>query len=301
MQHPLQKAWVNVADEQDYVRAIEAMVHDGQLDAAAARLTQDISTIGGPVADLCRNIAQENTILEGWDDLNTAISQYEGDPITAVHIIVSNAADLVFEAKSDLYEPIVDVAYYSDAHLAFSALSRDEILAESLTHAPAWYGQSEDIEAYLDFKGLAPLNTALLRHPTQYFLRPQVGEPAISEAPIAYVTYVLASLFRAICVHKAIKTRLDQDGVTGNIPVIVGIDNIRHAIGSVYQSQVAYATAAPEVASLALKIKPREIEVSPEISGTSIRRRLAEQAANDGEDEEPTAPVGLIKRLFGRR
>ena len=301
MQHPLQKAWVSVEAEQDYVRAIEAMVHDDQLDAAAAKLIEALSITDGPLANLCRELMPESLNLEGWDDLNTAIAHYEGDPITAVHVMIANAADLVFEAKSELYEPIVEVAYYSDTHLAFSTLSRDEILAASLAHAPSWYGQSEDIEAYLEVAGFAQINTALLRHTTQYFLRPQDDEPAISEAPIAYVEYVLASLFRAVRLHQAVKAALDRSGVTGNIPVIVGMDNIRHAFGSVYQSHVIQTVAAPEVASLALKIKPREIETPTEITGTSIRRRLAAQAANDVVDEPDEAPVGLLKRLFGRR
>ena len=301
MGHPLQQAWLSIEAEHDYVRAIEALVHDGQVDAAATRLLDDLATIDAPTANLCRELASGSVMIEGWEDINTAIAHYEGDPITAVHVMIANATDLVFEAKSEMYEPIIEFAYYSDAHLAFSTLSREAILAESLAHAPAWHGQSEDIEAYLEIAGLGQLNTALLRHSNQYFLRPQDDEATITEAPIGYVEYTLGSLFRAVRLHQAVKAELDRNGVTGNVPVIVGMDNMRHVIGSVYQSQIIQEVTAAEVAPLAIKVKPREYDMPSEISGTSIRRRLAAQAANDVVDEPDEAPVGLLKRLFGRR
>jgi hypothetical protein len=298
MTHPLQQAWANAAAEQDYVRSITAMIHNGQLDGAAAKLLADLAMVDSPLAKLCLRQTPDTLAISGWDEINTSIAQFEGDPITALHLVMSNPTDLVFEAKADTYDPILEVAFYTDANMIFSALSPEQLLAESLAIAPDWYGQSEDIEVYAEISGLADLNTALLRHKTQYFLRSQEGEPE-SEAPLAYVEFTLATLLRAVRFHQAVKHELDTHGLSGNIPVIAGMDNMRAAIGSVYYPEVLKSVSIAEVATLSMAVKPRFDEMKQgEPSGSSIRRRIVFDSP-----EEPIAPpekLGFFKRLFAR-
>lgn len=299
MSHPLQLAWVNPAGEQEYSRTISAMIHNDQLDGAAAKLLGDLAMIESPLSTLCQTLGADTLAISGWDEISTALAQFEGDPITALHLVMSNPTDLVFEAKTEAYDPILDVAFYTDANLEFSALSPEELLARSLAPSPDWYGQSEDIEVYAEIIGLADLNTALLRHKTQYFLRSQ-GDAAEGEvAPLAYVEFTLASLFRALCYHQAVKAELDRHGLPGSIPVIAGMDNMRAAIGSVYYPQVTSNVAVAEVATLSLAIKPKHDDLTRgEPSGSSLRKRIIFDAP-----EEPVMPVakpGFFKRLFGR-
>jgi hypothetical protein len=299
MTHPLQHAWINAAAEQDYARTITAMIHGDQLEGAAAKLLGDLATIESPLSALCQALTPDALTISGWDDISAAIAQFEGDPITAVHLVMSNPTDLVFEAKADLYDPILEVAFYTDANLAFSTLSPEQLLAESLAPSPDWYGQSEDIEVYAEIIGLADLNTALLRHKTQYFLRAQDDGAEAEEAPLGYVEFTLASLFRAVRFHQAVKRALDTHGLSGNVPVIAGMDNMRASIGSVYYPEVMTTVAVAEVATLSMIAKPRHDEmVQGEPSGSSLRRRIAFDTP-----DEPIAPPekrGFFKRLFAR-
>ncbi len=301
MTHHLSQAWASAAGEQGYVRVVENMVQAGRLDDAAAVLLGDLAIIESPLADICRAMTPDSLNIGGWDDVVTSVAQFEGDPITAVHVVMSNPTDLVFEAKSaktDEYEPVVEVAFYTDAQLAFSALSPAELLAESLAPAPGWYGQSEDIEVYVEITGLAGLNTALLRHNTQYFLRADDGAEATAAAPLGYVEFTLAALLRAVRFHQAVKAALDAHGLRGNVPVIVGMDNMRAAIGSAYYPDVVQTATAAEIATLAIAIKPRvEAEIfTGEPSGTSLRRRFVTDSAHEPE----AAPVGFFQRMFAR-
>ncbi len=299
MTHPLQNAWANPAAEQDYARTITAMIHSGQLDGAAAKLLGDLAAIDSPLADLCELLTPDAITLSGWDDISTAIAQFEGDPVTAVHLIMSNPTDLVFEAKTDAYDPLIEVAFYTDAHLKFSALSPEQLLAESLAPSPDWYGQSEDIEVYAEIIGFADLNTALLRHKTQYFLRSQDDGAKAELAPLGYVEFTLASLFRAVRFHQAVKAELDAHGLAGNVPVIAGMDNMRASIGSVYYPEVMKTVAVAEVATLSIAVKPRHDELPPrEPSGRSLRRRIVFDTPED--IIAPREKLGFFKRLFAR-
>lgn len=299
MTHPLQNAWANAVAEQDYARTITAMTHSGQLDGAAAKLLGDLAAIDSSLAAICQALTPDMLAISGWDDVSTAIAQFEGDPVTAVHLIMSNPTDLVFEAKTDAYDPLIEVAFYTDAHLKFSTLSPEQLLAESLAPLPNWYGQSEDIEVYAEITGLADLNTALLRHKTQYFLRSQDDGAEAELAPLGYVEFTLASLFRAVRFHQAVKAALDNYGLAGNVPVIAGMDNMRASIGSVYYPTHWQEAAIAEVATLSIIVKPRHDELPPrEPSGRSLRRRIVFDAPE--EIIAPPAKRGFFKRLFAR-
>jgi hypothetical protein len=297
MIHPLQQAWANAATEQNYARTITAMIHGGQLDGAAAKLRVDLAGIDSPLSTLCQALTPDSLAISGWYDVSAAIAQFEGDPVTAVHLVMSNPTDLVFEAKNEAYDPVLEVAFYTDANLRFSTLSPEQLLAESLAPSPDWYGQSEDIEVYADIVGLADLNTALLRHKTQYFLRSQDDDVEAEVAPLDYVEFTLATLFRAVCFHQVVKRELDTHGLAGNVPVIAGMDNMRASIGSVYYPERLQEVAVKELASLSVAIKPRLDDVAiGEPSGSSLRRRIVFDAP-----EEPVVPVakpGFFKRLF---
>ncbi len=300
MNHPLQKAWADEAVEKDYFCRIEAMIHGGDLDAAADILLADLAAIDSPLAELCRNLSEDAVDIAGWEEIGDAIAHYEGDPVTAVHIMMSNEPDLVFEDKDRTHQPDVEVVFYSDEYLPFSTLGREELLAETLRGDEAeWYGQSEDIEVYLEINGLGPLNTALLRHKRQYYLRDQmhvldeVNGLSADTAPLLYVEYCLAALLRAVRYHQAVKALVDGYGLRGNVPVIVGMHNMRFNLASVYIAKATNVVAIARTAKLAVTIKRNMEEIPEEVSGASLRQRV--------QVEEPEETPGFFRRLFGRR
>ncbi len=299
MTHPLQTIWFDADAEAAYFREIEALVHAGDLDVAADKLVEDLADIATPVGDMCRDMTEDAVEICGWEEIGDSIAQYEGDPITAVHIVMSNEADLVFEDKSLTHDPLIEVAFYSDEHLVFSALSRDELLVESLKDDADWYGRSEDVEVYLEINGMSQLNTALLRHKRQYFFRDQMHTLDAAQGlaadivPLPYIEFRLAAMLRAVRYHQAIKDLIDGYGLHGNIPVIVGMYNMQVEIGSVYVPKTAKVIELAKVPKLAITIK-RNMEEAPvvELSGSGVRQRMT---------AEPEQRPGFFRRLFGRR
>ncbi len=300
MEHHLQKAWAGEQAETDYVRRIEAMIHSGDLDAASEILIADLASLDTPLGEHCRNLGEDSVDISGWEEIGDSIAQYEGEPITAVHILMTNEDDLVFEDKDLKHDPVMQVAFYSDEHLAFSALSREELLHESLREdIPDWYGQGEDIEVYLEINGLTQLNTALLRHKRQYYFRDQMhvldqaNGLAADTAPLLYVEFRLASLLRALRYHQAVKSLVDGYGIYGNLPVIVGMHNMKPEISSIYVSKTAKVLEFKRTPKLAVTIKRNMEELPPaEISGSRLRQQYV---------QEPEEKIGFFRRLFGRR
>jgi hypothetical protein len=298
MEHHLQKAWADADVEAAYLQRIESMVHGGDLDAAAEILLADLATLGTPLSEMCCEISEEAVDIAGWEEIGDAIVQYEGEPITAVHVVMSNDADLVFEDKSLTHQPLIEVVFYSDEILAFSAMERDDLLAESLrTDEPEWYGKGEDIEVYLEINGLGQLNTALLHHKRQYYFRDQMhvldeaNGLAADTAPLPYIEYRLAAMFRAVRYHQAVKSLIDGYGLYGNLPVIVGMHNMRLEIGSVYVAKASNVVQFAKTAKLSVTIKRNMEEAPPEFVGINLRQKLVHEV-----EEKPS----FLRRLFGR-
>lgn len=298
MEHHLQKAWADEAAENAYFQRIEAMVHAGDLDAASAILEEDLASLDTPLGQLCRDLSEEAVDIAGWEELGDSITQYEGEPITAVHIMISNEPDLVFEDKSVTHHPMIEVMFYSNEHLPFSEMSREELLAESLKEDESWWGQGEDMEAYLEVNGLSQLNTALLHHKRQYYFRDQMhvldeaNGLASDTAPLLYIEFRLASMLRAVRYHQAVKALVEGFGLRKNVPVLVGMHNMKPEISSVYLAKSAVIVEMARIPKLAVTIKRNVEDIPEEFSGSSLRQRVLVEA----EEERP----GFFRRLFGR-
>ncbi len=298
MTHPLQSAWYDADVEAEYLRRIEAWVHAGDLDVAADRLIEDMEGIETPIIEMCRNLSEDSVEISGWEEIGDSIALFEGDPITAVHIVMSNPADLVFEDKTVRHDPELQVAFYTDEYLAFSSFNREQLLTECQRDEPEWYGQTEDIEVYLELNGLGALNTELLRHKRQYYFRDSAHVLDAAEGlasdivPIAYVEYRLAAMLRAVRFHQAVKTLLDEYGLYKDIPVIAEMYNMRLDIGSVYIPKTAKIIEFAKAPKLAINIK-RQIEFEePDVVVKSVRQMIS------SEPEEKK--VGFFRRLFRR-
>jgi hypothetical protein len=297
--HKFQTEWFDADVEAAYLQRIETWVHAGDLDIASETLMADIETLGTPLAQMCMDLSEDAVEISGWEEIVDAIAAFEGDdPITAVHIVMSNEDDLVFEDKNITQNPDAEVVFYTDEHLPFSALSRDELLAETLEQNPEWFGKCEDVEVYLELNGLGNLNTALLRHKRQYYFRDEqhvldaAEGRAVDEVPLPYIEFRLCAMLRAVRFHQAVKNLLDGYGISGQIPVIVGMHNMRLEIGSVYQPKQVKVQKIASAPKLAITIKRNLEEEEPELIGSSLRRLAV---------TEPEEKVGFFRRLFRRK
>ncbi len=302
MTHPLQNTWFDEAAEAEYLRQVEAFIHAGDLDIAAQRILDDLEEIETPLAEMCRNLTEDAAEICGWEEIGDTIAQFEGeDPITAAHIMMSNEDDLVFEDKSVTHHPDVEVVLYTDEHLEFSKLSQADLLAESLKPDPHWFGKAEDIEVYLEMNGLGEFNTALLRHKRQYHFRDQ--QHVLDEAeglaadivPLPYIEFRLAAMLRAVRFHQAVKGLLDGYGLSGRIPVIVGMHNMKVEFGSVYVPKEAKIVEQAKTPKLAVTIKRNMEDEEPDMTGSLLRQKLAAEAPEEEQQR------GFFRRFFGGR
>jgi hypothetical protein len=289
MGHRLQAVFATVEGEAAYVDTLRMLIEDGQFHAAETLLLADLQALDTGLAQMCLATSRDQVTLSGWTELVESIAVHEGEPITGVAIGMGNDADLVFE-RDELHAPFVMLGIYADGAFCFSGASREGILAQCKSDAPEWSDSEEDIEVYLELGGLAPINTALIRHKHQFFLRDD--NPA--EAPVLYVECVLAGWFRALRFHQAIAAELATHGLPGDIPVVSGIAGMRPDVATVHYPEKTVTVASGEVATLVLKPKAKRDDVVIDFTGTGIRRRI-EKA-----HEPEVAKSGFFKRLFGR-
>ncbi len=296
MTHPLQAAWQDEAAERAYLNEIEALLHAGELEKAHDRLLADIQSLETPLAGQCASLSRRVEI-DGWEEMVEAIAAFEGEPITALHMMLSNPKDLAFEDRDEVFEPELELAFYTDALFAFSDSGREALLTESLLPDRPWYGESEDIEAYLDLIGLGNFNTALLRHKRQYHFRDEQHEldkangldPDI--VPLPYIEFMLCAMLRGVVWHRAVKSVVETEGLPGNIPVIAGMFNMKVDFTSVYVPTKSKVIEAAPMADLNITIKRNVIDIPEEVSGSAIRQNTV---------QEPEPKRGLLGKLFGR-
>ncbi len=298
----LQNIFNSEEGERAYTADVAALIASGRLAEADAKLRGDLAQIPSELAALCLATSASAVEVTGWDEVVFELKHYEGDPITALAITMGNEVETTMTKLAPL-EPELEVAFIADETFPFSTASRDEILAENTSYYTPWQGKGEDIEAYLEVAGLAELNSALLNHKHRVFLR--AGE---DEAPVAasmeYIAYVLASLTRVLRFHQAVRAQMESQGLPGAIQVILATNNIKPFIGSVLYPEKNVESAQPALAELTIKRQYVEPKKAVELTGTAIRRQVAE-AESEQEVISPAPiaakPRGFFARLFGLR
>lgn len=315
--HPLQLAFLEEAGERAYVEKLRALLSAGRLDEADALLSADLAGFGGRLARLSHAATCDAVTVEGWEDLLPILAEYEGPPITAITVGLTNDSDLVFEPGAD-HEPALVVALYSDDSYAFSRNPPDAVLAECLSEYPVFAGHDEDVEFYAVSAGLAPLNTALIQSKHRYFLRDGQGGVE-GRAPGGYVEYVLATWLRALRFLQALRRAASIHGLPGGARLIAGTVGLHSDFACILAqgggTAAARGCAPAPVATLTIRQwAPRPDPLAEEIeTGSAIRRKIAEprpgpvQASPVGRPGEaavepaPAPKQGFFARLFGRR
>jgi hypothetical protein len=302
--HPLQLAFLEPAGERAWIDAMSALLSAGRAAEADARLAAELAGFDGALARLCKATAAAEVALEGWDDLLPILAEWEGPPVTAITLGLTNPPDLVFEAGGT-HQPDLLLGLYSDEAFAFSRASNADLLAECGKECPAWVGGEEDVEIYCTITGLDALNTALIHCKHRRFLRD--GRDGVEgRAPGGYVEFVLASWLLATRCLQAIERAVTGHGLPGGCRLIAGTVEVNAdfiaVLGPEQPSAAAPAPSAPpaEPAFATLSVKPwvpREDPTADAIAnGATLRQRLVPV------EPAPAAPPrrSLMARLFGR-
>lgn len=312
MTHPLQTTFATAAGEAAWEEGLRDLFERRELAEAERLLRRALIATGGDMMDLCRSASIAKVEISGWEELVDAISLHEGAPITGATVAMGNESDLAFE-KGKLHRPFMMLGLYTDEAWSWSSAEANDALEQCRDECPAWAGQDEDIEAFLEIDGLDELNTALIHHKQRHFIRePDEAAPA----PLRYVEFVLGCWWRALRFHQAVAVQLDRHGLGGTIPVISGLIDMRPEVVSVHwpivrqiplaepethydEDEEAEEDDLPTLTRFNLIQRGRlllEEEEAP--SSIALRRRIeaAEAEAIEGVVDAP----GLMKRLLNR-
>jgi len=278
--HPLQLAFLDEAGERAFADEIQALLLAGQADAAADRLLAELAGFDGSLARLCLATTADSVAIDGWHDLLPILAEWEGPPVTAMTLGLTNPPDMVFEAGAT-HEPELLLGLYSEEAYAFSKAPAADLLAECSRDLPAWVGHEEDVEFYCQSAGLAELNTALIQCKHRHFLRD--GRDGVEgRAPGGYVEYVLGCWLRSTRFLQAVQ-RAASSGLPDGCRVVAGAIGVNADFVTLIEParkprrkrSAAKRDPEPQFAALTMKPwVPREDSAADPASGASLRQRL---------------------------
>ena len=305
--HPLQIKFLEPEGERAWVEEMREMLSDGRVLEADARLASEIAGFEGALARLCKATHVSDVNLEGWDDLLPILEEWEGPPIKAITLGLTNSPDLVFEAGR-VHDPELLLGLYSDEGFPFSRASKAELLLECGKDLPAWSGAEEDVEFYCTISGLAELNTALIRCKHRRFLRD--GRDGVQgRAPGGYVEFVLGCWLLATRFLQATERAVSDLGLPAGCRLIAGTVEVNaDFISLVAPSGFPASTPAPaargsEPAFASLTMKPWVPREDPTAdapaSGPALRQRLTPAEPEAAVAAAP-AQRSFFARLFAR-
>lgn len=309
--HPLQLTFLEEEGERGFCNRVANLLSAGNAAAAEAVLREELAPFEGSLASLCKATSADQVTIDGWDDLLPILAEWEGPPVTAITLGLTNPPDLVFEA-GQLHEPELLLGLYSDEAFPFSTACADGLLEECSQDVPAWVGKEEDVEFYCSAAGLGELNTALIGHKHRHFLRD--GRDGVEgRAPGGYVEYVLGCWLRSTLFLQAVQRasrqlpagcRLVAGAVGVNADFVTLIEAKRPGASA---ARKAAKTNEPQFATLTVKPwVPREDldAITNPPAGATLRQRVlqgeAEQASPTAAvaEQEPAPRRGWLARLL---
>jgi hypothetical protein len=302
--NPLQIRFLEAADERAWIEEMHGLLSAGRTAEADARLTAELAGFDGAIARLCKAVPASDISLEGWEDLLPILAEWEGPPVTAITLGLTNPPDLVFEVGRAL-QPDLLLGLYSDEAFPFSRASKADLLAECGKEHPAWAGAEEDVEFYCTISGLAGLNTALIHCKHRRFLRD--GRDGVEgRAPGGYVEFVLGSWLLATRFLQATERAVLEHGMPDGCRLIAGTVDINADFISILGPEQAAASSSalseastdPGFAPLTMKPwVPREDPTADSsASGPTLRQRVQSVETSPA----PQPQRGFLARLWGR-
>jgi hypothetical protein len=300
--HPLQLVFLEAANEQAWVDEIRGLLSAGRSGEADERIAAQLAGFDGALARLCKATRAADVLIDGWDDLIPILEEWEGPPVTAITLGLTNPPDLVFEPGA-AQEPELLIGLYSDEAFPFSRASKADLLAECGKESPAWVGAEEDVEFYCTIMGLAELNTALIHCKHRYFLRD--GRDGVEgRAPGGYVEFVLASWLLGTRFLQASERAILEHGLPGGCRLIVGTVDVNADFVTILGRDQASTlhpplpAAATEPAFATLVAKPWVPHDDPTADAPANGQRLRQRLKTADPLVEVEPRRGLLARLF---
>jgi hypothetical protein len=281
--HPLQTTFATAEGEEAWCEDLRCLIGAARFDEAEAVLSGALAELDTDLARLCQSTTAASVTISGWPELAERIELHEGDePVTGLTLAIGNDGDLDFE-KGRMLAPYMMLGLYTDEAWKWSEASRETLLAECASESPAWAGTDEDLEAFLDIAGLAPLNTALIHSKQRHFIR-EGGE---AQAPLRYVEYIVGCWWRALRFHQAVAAAQAAHPLPGPVTIVSGMVDMRPDVVAVHlpartSCREEAKPAAPATLTLANpRLHPLEgLSAKADEGRAEGEQVLAETAAN---------------------
>lgn len=291
--HPLQTTFAAPEGETAWCDSLRRLIEEARFAEAEAVLTEALADLDTDMAPLCEAASAASVAISGWPELAERIELHEGDePITGLTLAIGNDGDLDFEKGRPL-TPYMMLGLYTDEAWGWSKASREELLAECASDSPAWAGTDEDLEAFLEIAGLAPLNTALIHSKQRHFIR-EGGE---THAPLRYVEYVIGCWWRALRFHQAVAAAQAAHPLPGRVTIVSGMVDMRPDVVSVHLPDAA---AGASVVKLVSKTATPVASAVEPLAGTALAEEADFEPATativrlHQSIEDEAEPVGLV-------
>ncbi|GFE72472.1 hypothetical protein NTCA1_01210 [Novosphingobium sp. TCA1] len=305
---------IDGAPENQFRRAIEAMLREGRADEAARRLKDELVFLCGeglPLPARFRFISAQDVSVTGWPRMLERIAELDrpGDPITALSLDICLAPLAAADAENR--RPFYETSYYTDRAWPFSRAARADLALAC--GSPAWQGSAEDNDDRLQLSGLEDLHIVIAAIEA-LCLR---GMATIEEQR----AFIVGACYLAVLSHQAVRDAAMAEGLPRSMAVIVGSDGTYPAFeaaalaageGRAHGTGVEDASAPPhgpahtslghhEVTEPFAPTPPTEAWHLPppgiHVTGTQLRHRLVTRESI-AELEAETSP-SLLNRVFG--
>lgn len=296
--------------ENQFRRAIEAMLREGRADEAARRLKDELVFLCGeglPLPARFRFISAQDVSVTGWPRMLERIAELDrpGDPITALSLDICLAP--LAAADAEIGRPFYETSYYTDRAWPFSRAARADLVLAC--GSPAWQGSAEDNDDRLQLSGLEDLHIVIAAIEA-LCLR---GMATIEEQR----AFIVGACYLAVLSHQAVRDAAMAEGLPRPMVVIVGSDGTYPAFeaaalvageGRAHGTGLEEASAPPntppghhDATEPSAPIPPTEAWHLPppgiHVTGTQLRHRLVTRESI-AELEAETSP-SLLNRVFG--
>ncbi len=295
----MQRAFADAEEQSGFRKRLEAMLREGEAEAALALVRQGLRAIadnGLPIVDIALGADPHALTLNGWDAVAATIAGEDagGNAIAALGIDFSWPGHVGLEPDAAGHlAPHIETNYFADlAEIAFSAASREDILAGYSAYGSAWQGCFAVIDNAIAVEGLSALYGAVTTA-----ARDRDSDTAAGDA------YLLAACTSAILLHLAVRSAIAAGALPKPMAVLVGSnEDFPFFDAPVVSAEEARALMPDRPATPPAPTPPAQAPITTQdgVSGRALRSRLETTGGETDPPSDPPATKGFFGRLFGR-
>lgn len=208
-------------EEDDFRCSIEAMLREGEADAAAAKLRALIEPHAGDGRTLPArflSITAADFTIHGWNELDNRLGKYDrpGHWVSAVGISIvhpSEAEQLGAVAAS--MSPCIETSFYSDDAYPFSKSDRNDLLEGYTRQGAEWQGNFDHADITLSVTGVEDLFDAVAQLEARLLASEAPGDDEIRAGS-------LGACYLSVLLHQAVREKIRSEGLPRPLCVMAG-------------------------------------------------------------------------------